>query len=274
MAQLKELIPNTWAHGSDSLHTHSYPWTYNAINSLSFPYPLVDFEISSIASPYNTSEFNLNHQVLSETDFAAINVKRRMCTLTNGKENLCKKMEYQRINKDVMCSQPPFYCHVLLDGRPNPKKKLIVSWMAWQISQTLNAVSTFNLKICIQSLWYLPFQWTSKIQTLANRLFPLVKLATMKHVMTIQKRMWCSFYKNCPSTDPKLSDTRACPHPSTAVKVHANRTYRSKVLVRQSYQLKKKSILTCETALFSLYNPIKTATQTSHFIDKLLFSFY
>ncbi len=57
--------------------------TYNAMNSLSFPYPLVDFEVSKffhsnlntlIASHRNTSEFNLNDHVLSDTDFGAINV--------------------------------------------------------------------------------------------------------------------------------------------------------------------------------------------------------
>ncbi len=61
--------------------------TYNAMNSLSFPYQLVYSEVSKffhsnlnmhgdqclIASHCNTSEFNLNDQVLSDTDFAAIN---------------------------------------------------------------------------------------------------------------------------------------------------------------------------------------------------------
>ena len=33
----------------------------------------VTWKVTSIASPCNTSEFNLNHQVLSDTEFAAIN---------------------------------------------------------------------------------------------------------------------------------------------------------------------------------------------------------
>ena len=84
------------------------------MNSLSFPYPVVDFEVSiffhsnlnmqvtSIASHCNTSEFNLNDQVLSETDFAVIDVahtdrKDDMANMTNipvlsHKDNLLSQL--------------------------------------------------------------------------------------------------------------------------------------------------------------------------------------